>query len=736
MTTNGTAAKSNNKLFLLIAMFIAVICLCLCVVASVIGFFLWTRDSGPTVPPTALVSQQPIPAADPQSQTWLVMFYFDADDAVLEEDMYFDLNEVEMVGSTDRVRMVAQIDRSAESYQGDGNWTSARRYFLTRDNDLNAINSQLLDDLGEVDMGSADTLVDFATWAIQAYPSDKYVLIMSDHGAGWPGGWSDENPRNSSGNWIFLNDLERALGQIIANTGIQQFELVGMDACLMSMLEVYNGLSAYSHFAVASQETEPALGWAYAAFLGDLAARPEMSGADLARAIVDSYIVGDLRILDDGARQGMLSSLGYQGTTLTAEQVAQEWGTTITISALDLSALAPLNAALDGFLYALKNVDQSRIAEARSYAQAFYNVFDSAYPSPYIDLGNFAGFVSSLTGDPAVSQSLLQLQAGISRAVIAEKHGAQRPGASGISIHFPVSDIYWDENTGYIYYNDATRTSASLSLWDDFLAFHYAGQDFGLGNPSRGSRLPAPGSGEITIAPLAISPASINTDGTLNIQTDISGENVAYVYLVGLLKHSSENGYLAFFLDYLMVDESQAENGVVYPLYSLTNDKIHIDVDWNLSANAVCDDDGCFFALVNPDQYAARAADLFYFVEGWYIYADTGKRVEASIYFYNQGENLIRNIIANPPGDNAISSPNALIPRPGDQFLTVNTVLIFDNSGKFTTEYQEGNLLTFGELPFNYGSFSEPDPGQYLVGVMVKDMDGGMTWQFAPVTVK
>ena len=42
-------------------------------------------------------------------------------------------------------------------------------------------------DLGEVNMASGDSLVDFVTWAVENYPADKYALILSDHGMGWPG---------------------------------------------------------------------------------------------------------------------------------------------------------------------------------------------------------------------------------------------------------------------------------------------------------------------------------------------------------------------------------------------------------------------------------------------------------------------------------------------------------------------------------------------------------------------
>jgi len=63
--------------------------------------------------------------------SWLVMLYQDAGDQILEKDIYIDLNEVEKVGSSERVYIVSQVDRYQAAYQGDDNWTSARRYYLT-----------------------------------------------------------------------------------------------------------------------------------------------------------------------------------------------------------------------------------------------------------------------------------------------------------------------------------------------------------------------------------------------------------------------------------------------------------------------------------------------------------------------------------------------------------------------------------------------------------------------------
>lgn len=138
------------------------------------------------VGPTQPVELQPEPTSiDAAKQTWLVMLYEDADDAVLEYDMFIDVNEAERVGSTDRVKMVTQLDRYEGAFDGGGDWTTAKRFYLMiQDDDMDYIRSEEVVDLGEVDMADPKTLVDFVSWAASTYPADKYVLIISDHGGG------------------------------------------------------------------------------------------------------------------------------------------------------------------------------------------------------------------------------------------------------------------------------------------------------------------------------------------------------------------------------------------------------------------------------------------------------------------------------------------------------------------------------------------------------------------------
>ena len=297
------------------------------------------------------------PAAAGTGQKWTVMLYQDADDKVLEQDIFVDLNEAERVGSSPNLNIVAQIDRYQAGFSGDGNWTGTRRYFVRQDDDLNTVGSDMVTDLGEANMADGDTLVDFATWAIENYPADKYVLILSDHGMGWPGGWSDATAAGRSGQIplqtvlgdnIYLNELDQALEQIRAQSGIDQFELIGMDACLMGHVEVMSALAPHARYAVLSQETEPALGWAYTAFLSELSNNPGLSGAQLGQLIVDSYIVDDQRIVDDTARADLVGRGAPMGSLFgavsvpSADQVARQMSQDITLTAVDLQAMPEL----------------------------------------------------------------------------------------------------------------------------------------------------------------------------------------------------------------------------------------------------------------------------------------------------------------------------------------------------------------------------------------------------------
>lgn len=700
------------------------------------------------LPSSAATPRPSRPAADPDDQTWLIMMYQDADDEILEEDIFYDFNEAELVGSTERVRVVAQLDRYDGAFDGDGDWTTTKRFFVEQDNDLEKIQSTEIADLGETNMADADTLIDFVKWAAETYPSDNYVLIMSDHGAGWPGGWNDPDPptigrhdiplAQSFGDMLFLMEFSQALDQILNETDIGQFELIGFDACLMSLLEVYAAVAPYAKYAVASQEVEPSLGWAYAAILGRLTDSPEIDGAELSRAIVDSYIDQDQQIVDDDARAKYVERMYDYSDETTAEEVAEQEGKQITLTAVDLRKIPAVIGSLNNLVTVLAGSEQKSVAAARRYAEAFETVFDSELPKPYIDLGSFLKLLKSKSEDPDVGAAADELRAVIDQSIVAEKHGEDKSGATGISIHFPNSKLYKDPDAGAESYSQVADIFAQQSLWDDFLAFHYAKRPMPTlaqatqapPTPVPAEDVESPAAGGITVAPVSVSADTLSLQSPVSIETTVSGANVAFIYLfIGYIDPASGEIRVVD-MDFLDADETKNIDGMFYPDWGDASN-IEISFDWDTLLFALSDGSDSAVALLNPDDYGATPEEAVYTVEGVYTTAK-GKQSRRALLMMSNGE-MIQ--MLGFTGNSTEGAPREITPRRGDTF-TVLDEWIRDGAGGTAEFYtKEGATFTFGDDNLIWED-AEAEPGSYLVGFIAEDLDGNLYSEYAAVTVE
>ncbi|MGB8983365.1 MAG: clostripain-related cysteine peptidase [Anaerolineales bacterium] len=686
-------------------------------------------------------------AASGSGQTWTVMLYQDADDKILEKDIFVDLNEAERVGSSDRVRIVAQFDRFAGAYQGDGNWSGTRRYYVTQDSDLNSINSEVVQELGEVDMADGGSLVDFVQWSVATFPADHYVLILSDHGMGWPGGWSDPDPGGSDssraplasrlGAHIYLNELDQALLQSRQAAGIDRFEMIGMDACLMAQLEVMAALQPHAHYAVASEETEPALGWAYASFLGDLVTNPDMDGARLSQLIVQSYIADDQRISDPAARADFLNQGsplgGIFGGGSSAEQLIAQMEQDITISAIDLERLPELMQSANNFAYMLQNEDQGLVAEARRYAQSYTSIFGREVPPAYIDLGHFAALLAGNTSDQGVKQAAEQLIADLQSTVIAERHGSRKKGSTGLAIYFPNSTLYSSPLSGPQSYTAIAERFASQSLWDDFLAFHYMDRGFEPQTreaviPGSGVPVRAPGQGAISVSEISVSSSVATADQPVNLSMDISGENIGYIYLfVGYLDAAS-NSIAVLDTDFLESQELREVSGVYYPVWD--ND-FTLSFNWEPTVFAINDGQTRTTALFTPQAFGASAEQAIYTVDGIYTFADSGESVNAQLYFQNG--NLVQ--IFGITGEGETGAPREITPQMNDTFTILQKWFETTSSGETRIVYENGETLIFGANPFVWEQLYAA-AGEYLVGFIIEDLDGNQYPVYTQITVQ
>lgn len=694
----------------------------------------------------------PAPAGASSGQTWTVLLYQDADDKILEQDIFVDLNEAERVGSGPNLNVVAQIDRYQAGYQGDGDWTSARRYYVTQDQDLQRLNSPIVDEMGEVNMASGQTLVDFVTWAMQSYPADHHVLILSDHGMGWPGGWSDPTSPGRSGadmplasvlgDMIYLNELDQALQTIRDQTGLDAFELVGMDACLMGHLEVLAMLTPHARYAVVSQETEPALGWAYASFLTQLNTNPSASGADLGSYIVNSYIQDDQRIVDDAARaefagrgSPLLSLFGMPMEAPSADQVARQLSQNVTLTAADLSEVPALVESLNTFAYSLQNIDQRLVAQARSYSQSYTSIFGREVPPSYIDLTNFAELISQNNSDNAVNQAISQMTAALGRVVVAEVHGPKVPGSNGISIYFPNSQLYGNANAGPQSYTVAANRFVAASLWDEFLLFHYTGRGFEMGSseiaiPARSQDVQAPAAGGLTATPLRLSADSAAPGEPVLMSTDIQGENIGYIrLLVGYIDTASNSIYIID-SDYIQAGQTYEAGGMYYPDWGTGG--FTMEFEWEPLVFTISDGANSSLVFLNPDSYGATPEEAVYTVEGIYTFADSSEQRNARLYFSNGWLQQIFGFT----GEDANGAPREIIPTQGDSFTIMQQWMDLDAQGNVVdTVLVEGDTLTFGEQMFYWEQLYAP-AGEYVIGFIIEDLDGASTAVYAQLTVR
>ena len=150
---------------------------------------------------------------------------------------------------------------------------------------VEAGNLVLVDDsLGQLDCTSPDTLADFISWGTENYPANRYILIFWNHGAGPVYGFGyDEHQSEDS--VLTIDEIQSAIRQ----SGIY-FDIIGMDSCIMSSLELCCAMYNYCDYMILSEDFESGYGWSYTGWLNTLSENTSISSEELGKIIVDDMI--------------------------------------------------------------------------------------------------------------------------------------------------------------------------------------------------------------------------------------------------------------------------------------------------------------------------------------------------------------------------------------------------------------------------------------------------------------
>ncbi len=338
----------------------------------------------------------------------------------------------------------------------------------------------------------AEEVIHTANWAVTNYPAEHYAFIFWNHGYGCLDPVQERNRpaylRNMNNNWrtgYLTGNSEEGLSRATKNSiptdrsilfdderhtylsneelrntlqtistkflGGKKIDLIGMDACLMGMIEVADQLKDFAHYFVASEEFEFAQGWPYGDIIERLSTK-QTSAKDLGKIIVEAY------------EQYYLSRTSY-----------------FTQSCVDLSKISTIKEHIDNLvtlLMAAKKQDPQRmkifIQQAKFQALSFSL-------SDYIDLQSFyqelLKNVNCVLDNqsnrnmaiPRIDNELLRkIKVSLTDGLTAIKNtitintaGRYLARASGMSIYFPQRSI--DSSYG-------TNEFAKTTLWPVLIA--------------------------------------------------------------------------------------------------------------------------------------------------------------------------------------------------------------------------------------------------------------------------
>ncbi len=255
----------------------------------------------------------------------------------------------------------------------------------------------LEENLGSQSMTDPETLAYFVRWGAKNFPANRMALIFWDHGGGSVSGFGYDEKFASSGS-MNLAEINAAL----TNAGVK-FDFVGFDACLMATTETALMLSEHADYLIASEETEPGIGWYYTDWLTSISRNTSLPTLQIGREIIDDFV-------DTCAQK-----CPGQSTTLSIIDLAEA---ELTIP----EALADFSSATCDLI---RNENYAQVSNARSGSREF----GASSRIDQVDLVHLAKNMGTAEGE-ALADALLG-------AVKYNRTSSNMTNSYGLSIYFP-----------------------------------------------------------------------------------------------------------------------------------------------------------------------------------------------------------------------------------------------------------------------------------------------------------
>lgn len=298
----------------------------------------------------------------------------------------------------------------------------------------------------EINTGSPVTLFDFVCWCIATEPAEHYMLVLSGHGGGTEKGYllRDENPADALTIW----EMQIALDEIKEHHNQLEIDILGMDACLMTMAEVAHQLKGRAQLLVGAEGYSPIAGWPFKPVLTRMrdevakinGSDPEKERRAVATAVVEEYVN---------------YYLDYSIGGLSVEQ-----------SALDLRKTEDLTDAIDQLAGALSGEFSGRDKKANTdlnHALVLSHWKAQSYNGEqFVDLYDFCALLREHYKKTSIVNACGAVLATEGSFVVCSCHsGPKYQYSRGVSIYFPWAEIDPDYKS--------VRFGWSNSKWKQFL---------------------------------------------------------------------------------------------------------------------------------------------------------------------------------------------------------------------------------------------------------------------------
>ncbi len=269
------------------------------------------------------------------------------------------------------------------------------------------------DSLPQLSCSEPENLCDFIRWSSEKYPADRYFLVLWDHGGGAVDGfgfdeWSDYEES------LTIDGIKWALDEAGIN-----FDFIGMDACIMSSIEVCYALYDHCDYCVLSEDFESAIGWSYRDWITMLARNTSVPTEELAKVIID-----DMVNANDNSVMGSSSTLALIDQRYVP-QVLDDWQEFAYANEADLLA---------------NNYSREVNRSERAMPQKVDAMMQSYYVTDMLAL---AGSIDSEYSKP--------LAASLYSAIKYYNCTKDDSGLTGLSVTLPYNDVVFYHDLGPVF---------------------------------------------------------------------------------------------------------------------------------------------------------------------------------------------------------------------------------------------------------------------------------------------